>query len=100
MLREQVEGPAQCILCGLMSSRHEGQYLIMYLLIRHGVALVLGIQQHGKHVSYVTVLRASLRNQLVDKVINCARAGLSLPILCEGKAALSFGQLAKEQFGI
>ncbi len=72
----------------------------MYLLIRHSIALVLGFQQHGKHISHVLPFCTMLMDQRVDKVINRARTSLSSPILREGKATLQFSQLGIAPLGI
>src|SRR5579883_1401150 len=76
MLRKQVEGPGESIRCCLVPGKHEGEDLVVQLMIIHTFAClcIAQMQEHRKKVFLVLAVptaRANDRIHYVAQLLTC-----------------------------
>ena len=69
-----------------MSGCYKGQYLVMNLLIRHGVSLVLRLKQHREYIAHITSIRTALLIKSYTNVSSARLPSIILPKRVKGRS--------------
>ncbi len=77
MLGDEPEGEAEGVGGGFVASEHDGEALVMYLLVGHAAAVALGVggvEEHGEQVATISGGGAALADHGVDEGVELGLA--------------------------